>query len=73
MTGITKKRATGFYRDYKKYVRITVGFRKNLAQSCWDSIWILKKAFLDHSGITEIKLQDSTWITKQMIMITVGF
>lgn len=32
MTGITIKRATGFYRDYKKYVRVTDGIPKKTCE-----------------------------------------
>ena len=64
--GEDKKRDSGFYWDYRKYVGIPEGLRKKVVKSCWDSIGILKKASSDYKGNPKIIYQDSIWITEKI-------
>ena len=59
----------GFHLDYRKVVGITEWFPKKRAQvvfGVWDSRGILKKAFWDYIGITEI----NSWVSWDSIGIT---
>ena len=72
MTGITKKREWDSMVITEKTLGITVGFRKKAAQSCWDSIGILKQSVLGLHWDYRNKIRDSICITENVLRTTVG-
>ena len=71
--GDYKKTGMGFHGDYRKDVRDYSGIPKKAAQSCWDSIGILKQSVLGLHWDYRNKIRDSIRITENVLRTTVGF